>query len=1179
MNNIDILRINEDDKENQDPFKFKDGLVPVVKSFTTMNPMHSLLQNYLYSQSPQNSMYHHKGVSVRGQDTGPLQDASLGISIFFGGINSNTGFTSKENDFSILSPIVLFKGKQSFTCRWQNYPVFTVGLATARSDAPTLPAESFSVEFSVDMFAVKIMIEPEANLLCLPEARLREYLLRKEQAERSINQTMQEQITHALGNCPSLTISRFRKEIPNLTKVLMNPSQLVSDLVYSEIQKQATEFCSWTLDPISVKGFLQDLYESLMQEERSGSLPNFIVTTPETASMIASHNIVTPPVDVLYTVQMKDDEGEFYPGQIRPYSGVSKVVSLTTNATEVNGRSLPILKVPHLSNQSGKRYNTFEHTETFWVFNEVGYNSRGNAEISDFKATDRTHIRVTDLHSGRDGTFTMESCLQKGGGLLPATYNRYNYENMLKKNPGLLQVLTDRTNERGLIDLIGQPLPQTSVYNLCFPSAKVRFHSGQGKDKQQPQGQCHFRSTGIFGNRPSFDNWHPPSGDVEAAKDWMAKKIHVSKTDLDDIFDYLKRCSEIAWTQTDILYLSELNTLIKKGMRLADSMTDTYIERRMEHIIKDMIANKGYTKFIGIPRFADAIATIANRMLQYPDFMCKVAEINDTDDIFMKRTVATELEKIVNFRSKLFAISKRLMSLAHRVDLPHGFLTNCPPSIPVYDLPDSVADIEHMHQSSERDTRDVCAAYTFYLLCIAPLVFRHVYTLDEEKEEHISEYCFMNPDVTRVKGEKQREIFLQPVFLNGFLSSVAPSIMRSTSSDQIRVRDVTAYDPLYSFDVSYIHDGIYNRSQNFFDHFVSHRYQYLREANNEAFATKVMAAYLNMISYTPTVEKSIGHACLMNRKYRIIRQCGIDVDMVGMYRGGRENMMYAVGNLSTVTKQTANNGIMITQRINGNCFIPDPLSTGRVIPNAVSKRLSHGMTSCIADIHSSHEKGCNNLSTNWWTNSAYVVEALPGQHPLFDQHNFLPLNGRHLKENLNGNGFDLTKIDNVGKGGGWYAENMYSLRGYSEAQLIFGDLAPKNKLPLYDDTVRMEGFRNLHDRAMVDRREMAGKVVEKSVEHPIHTVFSGASNIGFLERQYYNIVDGKSCFINDSWSSKSPLKERSCSDTRFVETLYVNHRGNDRGLKVLDHQLIGYDERTQPIMTGVKGRYATETVK
>ena len=1178
MNNIDILRINEEDKDNQDPFKFRDGLVPVVKSFTTMNPMHSLLQNYLYSQSPQNSMYHHKGVSIRGQDTGPLQDASLGIHIFMGGINSNTGFTSKENDFSILAPIVLFKGKQSFTCRWQNYPVFTVGLATARSDAPTLPAESFSVEFSVDMFAVKIVIEPEANLLCLPEARLREYLFRKEQTERSINQTMQEQITHALGNCPSLTLARFRKEIPNLSKLMMNPSQMISDLVYSEIQKQATEFCSWTLDPISVKGHLQDLDESLMQEERSGSLPNYIVTTPETASMIATHTTVTPPTDVLYTVQMKDDDGEFYPGQILPYSGVSKVVSLSTNATEVNGRSLPILKVPHLSNQSGKRYNTFERTETFWVYNEVGYNSKGNTEISDYNATDRTQIRVTDLHSGRDGTFTMDTCLQKGGGLLPATYNRYNYEKMLKKNNGLLQHLLGKTNERGLIDLIGGSLPQNSPYNLYFPSPKVRFHSGLSKDSDQ-QGQCHFRSTGIYGNRPSFDNWHPPSGDLEAAKDWMAKKIHVNKTDLDDVFDYLKKCSEIAWTKQDIISLDALNGTMKKGMELADSIQPGLEDINMKHIIKDMIDNKGYTKFIGMPRFADALATIANKMLQYPDLMCEMADINDREDIFMKRAVATELEKIVNFRSKLFAMSKRFMAMAHRVDLPCGFLTTCPPSTPVYDLPDSLEKIEHMHQSSERDTRDVRAAYTFYLLCIAPLVFRHIYTLDEESKEHVSEYIFLNPDLTKVRGDRQRETFLQPVFLNGFLSSVAPSIMTSISTKDIIVRDVTAYDPLYSFDVSFIHDNMYNRSENFFDHFVSHRFQYLRETNNESFAIKVMAAFLNMISYQPTVEKSIGHSCLMNRKYRIIRQCGIDVDMVGMYRGGRENMMYAVGNLSTVTKQTANNGIMITQRVNGNCFIIDPQSSGRVIPNAVSKRLTHGMTSCIADIHSYHEKSSSNLAPNWWRNSAYVIEGLPGQHPLFDQHNFVPLNGRHLKENLNGNGFDLKKIDNVGKGGGWVAENMYSLKGYSEAQIVYGDLATKNRLPLYDDTVRMDGFRNLHDRAVVDRREMAGKVVEKSVEHPIHTIFTGSSNIGFLERQTINITDSKSCFINDSWPSKSPLKEKSCSDTRFVETLFVNHRGTDRGLKVLDHNMIGYDERTQPYMTGVKGRYTTESVK
>jgi len=1194
LNNVDILRINEEDRENQDPFKFRDGIVPLVRSIDTMNPMHSILKNYLYSQSPQNSMYHSKGTSIRGQDTGPLQDAVLGINIFMGGINSHTGFTSKENDFSILAPIVLFKGKQSFTCKWQNYPVFTVGLATVRSDAPTLPAESFSVEFSVDMFAVKIVIEPETNLLCLPEERLREYLLRKEQVERSINQTMQEQITHALANCPTTTISRLRKESPNLSKLMMSPTQLVRDLVYGEIQKEAMDFCSWTLDPMSVRGLLQDIYESLMQEDRSGSTPNFIVTTPETADMIATDNVVTAPTDVLYTVQMRDDAGEFYPGQIRPYQGVSKTVSLSTNAIRVNGKVIPILKVPHLNNQSGKRYNTFEHTETFRVFNEIGYYSRCNATVGDHKATDRTQIRVTDLHNGSDGTFTMDDCMKRGGGLLHATYNRFQYERMLKKQNGLLQYLTDQTNERGLIDLIGGKLPKDSPYNLYFPSPKVSF---QLERDDNGQGTCHFRSTGVLGNRPSFDNWHPPAGDLEAAKDWMAKKIHLQDGDLDSILDYLKHCAEIDWNDDDVELLHNMNQRRKKGQDIIDLVNkDGVADGELTRMIEDMIKNKGYTKFIGVPRIADALATIANKMLQYPVFLCTMAGITDVDDIFAKRAVAADLEKIVDFRSKLFALSKRFMSMAHRIDLPCGFLTECPPIIPVYDLPDDLRELQDMHQSCTGDVREVRAAYTLYLLCIAPLVFRHVYTIsqsdreeeeeEEEDENHLAEYVFTNPDVKNVRGEKRRESFLQPVFLNGFLSSVSPNVIikperpgKSRREKGLTVRDVTAYDPLYSFDVSYIHDKRYRRSMNFFGHFLSHRMQCLRQVNDESFSTKVTAAFINMISYTPSVETSIGHTCLMNRKYRIIRECGVEVDMVGMYRGGKENMMYAVGNLSNITKQTANNGIMVTERINGNCFIMDPQSSGRVIPNAVSKRLSHGMTSAIADIHSCQDKGSFCLAPNWWRNMAYVVEALPGQHPLFDQHHFIPLNGRHLKENLNVNGFNLTKVDPIGKGCGWFAENMYSLRGYSEAQIVLGDMLAKHKVPLYDDSVRFDGFRNLHDKATVERKEMAGKVVEKTVEQPVHTIFTGTSNIGFLERQLYNITDSKSCFLHDSWPSKSPLKEKSCSDSRFVETLYLNHRGSDRGLKVLDGYNRGFDERTQPYMTGVKGQFMTENAK
>lgn len=209
---------------------------------------------------------------------------------------------------------------------------------------------------------------------------------------------------------------------------------------------------------------------------------------------------------------------------------------------------------------------------------------------------------------------------------------------------------------------------------------------------------------------------------------------------------------------------------------------------------------------------------------------------------------------------------------------------------------------------------------------------------------------------------------------------------------------------------------------------------------------------------------------------------------------------------------------------------------------------------------------------------AFVVEGLPGRHPLHDQHHFVPLNGRHTKENLNPEGFNLSKVDIVGPKGGWYAENMYSTRGYSEAQLVFGTLFKTNKLPLYDNnTFASRGLKDMHVQATTERKEMAGKVIEE-IEAPT-AVFSGNSNLGFLERQLYNVISPNCSFANDHWTSKSPLKANSCSDTRFVESLQLTHRRTDRGIKILDDGNRGYDDRTAPFRTGVKGKYTTETTR
>ncbi len=1160
---------------NEDPFGFHNPLVPeAVMKFSTPDIEHPLIANCLYNGTPKSALFHDFGSSIRLQDVGPLCDVLLSHNIFLGSINSKTGFTSTENDFSVMCPIVIFNNKQKFTCQFLSYPTYTVGKSTVRSDASTLPAHSYKVDFSVDMFSVKISLDPETNLIGNAEARFAEYERRKIQAERSIDQTMQEQITQALANCPTMTTCRLRNEGPTIGHLLNSPEN-ASDFVYGEIQKQVFDFCSWSLQPVTIDGALQDAYESLMNESRSVSKPDFIVTTPEVADLIAtSVTYNTRPRDTLFTVRFGGDKGEFAPGDVIPYTGVSKKTSLTTKSVTVCGQDIPILHVPHLCLESKSSYNIFEHEESFWCFNEVGYVNNTQTCVDDYRRVDLTKIKVTDLRNGRDGTFTMDDCLKKGGGLLPETYNRYKYQEMLASDRGLQNFLLQNTNESGLIDHIGRDLPQNSPYNLCFPSSKVRFFNPEGSSSH-----CHFRSAGIFGNRPSFDNWHPPCGDIVAAKDWIAKRLHFDSQEMDKIFGYLKGCGDIAWTRQDMQCFMILNERCSTASELAALVDRANVDAEMLHIVQDMIRNKGFTKFVCIPRFAEALATIANKLLQNDELHKTVArDVLKMDDGLVHLAAKQYLREIVNFRSALFSCSKKLTSLASRVDLPCGLLTTCPPATAVYDKPPRPEDVFEA-EDALRISREMKCAYRFYLLCIAPLVFQNVYNIvprDEEQDLAKFVFSFTNPDRKCPSG-RRNEQFVQPFFANGILSNVTIEQMEmAVEETEYKVIDVSGYDPLYRFNLDILKDNTYSRSSNFFDHFVSHRYQYLRQLEDVPFSVRVTAAFLNMIAFTPTVERLIGHTCLMNRKYRIIRHCAMKVGMVGMYRGGKDNMMYAVGNLSTVTKQTANNGIEIIQYVNGNCFIIDPLTCGRVIPNAVSKGLVSGMTSTLVNIPLHLHEDCGSrLKSEWWRNLAIVVEALPGRHPLNDQHHFVPLNGRHLKENLNVDGFNLTKLDLVAPKGGWYAENMYSLRGFSEAHLIFGLLMKKNRFPLYDmSKMSAHGLKDMHLQATVDRSEMAGKIVER-IDAPT-PVFSGQSNLGFLERQLHQ--EG-GMLSSESWASFSPLKERSCSDTRFLETLHLTHRMRDRGVKILDQDNRGYDERTAPFRTGVKGLFTTENTR
>ena len=862
--NFDAFGFDPHDINNEDPFRLRDPWRnKMIKSFSSEKPQHPYILSMIYKNDPNILQYHNLSSSIRGQDVGPLSDCLLSYHLFMESINSRTGFTSNENFMCVICPICIFKDKQKFTCHFSKYPSLSLDPASVRSDLKSLPAESYKVEFSVDMFGVRMELEPETILISSPEARAIEFQKRKQQICNSINQTMQSQICQRMACVPSLTEARLRNESPSLKSLLENREN-VCDFVYGEIEKQRHEFCLWSLNAVEPVAALEDAYAILESEDLGSGKPEFVVTTPEVASLIAHvRSSNTRPRHVLYTVKFGPDGGEYIPGDIHPYDGVSKEISLDTMAVTVNGRELNIIPVPHLLSETKRRYNTFEHDVEFKVFNEIGYTSKNLKTTSDdFRATDKTRIRVTDLHLGEDGEFNMDDCLRMGGFLLPHTYDRKEYERMCRTVPGLLPLLLG-LKESDLIDTIGSGcLSPSSKFNLFFPSSKAIFRLGRDEENSE------FRSAGIFGNRPSWDNWHSLEGDIESAKDWISKRLFIRSNDCEKIIDYLKRSSLITWTSEDVTYFLEL-----REKRTVNELVEAFNSDNgaMINIVKDLIKNKGYSKFIGVPRFVEALYIIASNLQQDKDKLKNMAGLNDDEDVFLYRMITEELQQIISFREMLFVLAKRFLDQCTRIDLPCGLLTECPPSTPVLYVPDTIDKWKEVETNVDRNTR---FTYRFLQLCVYPLVFKYLYNIDNGTEDVI-DFDFENPN--RKNTQARIERFRQPYYSNGFLSNVPPSVLCDKKSMTVVVKDVSAYDPLYRFDIDILKDTKYSRYNNFFYHFVSHRYQYLRTLESEPNMVRIVAAFLNMVSYTPIVERIMGHKCLMNRKYRIIRSCQLRV--------------------------------------------------------------------------------------------------------------------------------------------------------------------------------------------------------------------------------------------------------------------------------------------------------------
>ena len=192
------------------------------------------------------------------------------------------------------------------------------------------------------------------------------------------------------------------------------------------------------------------------------------------------------------------------------------------------------------------------------------------------------------------------------------------------------------------------------------------------------------------------------------------------------------------------------------------------------------------------------------------------------------------MNRIISAWAALFRVADRLNGLVSRVDIPEGILTDCPSSILAYDMDPNDDTGNNTEESCNSNSK---AAYRFYQLCIVPLVFKYIYALEQKEKTCIKflKYRVVN-QMRKHMYRGEEETFLQPYFNTGFVSNVPPATLQkgfeefNTGSDHpdYDLREVSAYDPLFNFDLDIIKDEKYSREHNFFDHFVSHRYKNLR---------------------------------------------------------------------------------------------------------------------------------------------------------------------------------------------------------------------------------------------------------------------------------------------------------------------------------------------------------------
>lgn len=965
--------------------------------------VHSGLIGYLrggsFGEGVDHVNYDHSS-SVTLDETTPMNILALPPRILFGAVNTHDGYLRKHNDLSIVFPVVIFNShRQKIIMQESLYKSEVLPQATVRSLVPSLKHKEQTCEFYMQEIGAGVNVTVESLVHGIKSLVKEEVLRRIKQLELSFAHTLNLHMTNALATAPSLICLWLTQWLSEAKDVLNGTHTNPATFIDKVLTRQLTSFCPSQLRGISKRKPIQDLITSLaFTSHEDDERPIVLATTSTVAEMLVDNNttVELPESQRIFYYQ---DNGKRVVGEYKPlqvYPGVGTRENCILPAIQVDGRKLPILKMPdHYDDQGNNRSSFVSFVRGLFAV-PIGYTCSNLPPVSTFSNVDFNAVRMTVFdQGGEDGEIQWRRDIIGRSGLNDAAlYDPREYDKsllILDGGEAASKAFKDCFKGQAAYDeKVFSPTgitPRDHEFNLCVSNHVL--YVGKSFGKTIPESSTYsgldphskFRLTGIDGNRPLCS----AMGYLQAARSALANMLNMNTEAEKVLAPYIEACLCIPFDSHDVTVLekdvTETRDLEVLGWLATIDNLDSYVldqlrgdqggmDPRLIHILKNVFQGGGISKWMNIPRVLFAILEAANLGAFTPPFHTIMEAKVGLGKVLDKVKYQETVEKLRDIHSKMYSFCSGAMASNGEsyTNVNEFIFQQLPTVVPVVNLPTDHGS--PVHCDRDVSTRKLCMRRMF-LETVMNLLATHLYSVDvsDKREQNVdNEFLFQ---VQVHSKQKRCERYTQPYFISGFYTTYEYDARRK---EEMKLSDVTGYHPLLSGKPST--DVAQSRLENFYHSHVSRHFVDLRRMHGVPLCERVVAALMCLRPHTPANALAVPPRVQTHTAAQILRYGTFETHrLVAIRTGDRDNMyngFIACAPPVLTHKRTSNGGTALNAFMQTAPVLPHKQNTTIQIPHYFCKGCKSGMGHRMANIQGCLD-GKAKLSPDIFDHEAFAI--------------------------------------------------------------------------------------------------------------------------------------------------------------------------------------------------------------